>query len=53
MALPTAGPAKGPLVLGMGTWLLKPLPFGPLNEEPETQAGSLALDSLCDPGQAL
>lgn len=51
MALPTAGPTKGPLVLGMGTSLLKPL--GPLNEEPETQAGSLALDSLCDPGQAL
>lgn len=43
-ALPTAGPAKGPLVLTVGLSLLMPLPIGRLNEEPETQAGSLALD---------
>ena len=43
-ALPTAGPAKGPLVLTVGLSLLMPLPIGRLNEEPETRAGSLALD---------
>lgn len=51
-ALPTAGPAKGPLVLTVGLSLLTPLPIGRLNEEPETQAGSLALDWLWDLGQA-